>query len=81
MTTTTIKWRATVQRYPCDVCGAQPGEKCATFSGAMTYTPHAPRSALASSHQWVDPEACAHCHDDPPRGHTCPACGKEGPTW
>ncbi|HZN72433.1 MAG TPA: hypothetical protein VFC00_12250 [Micromonosporaceae bacterium] len=18
---------------------------------------------------------CAHCHDDPPRGHTCPACG------
>jgi hypothetical protein len=19
--------------------------------------------------------ACGHCHDDPPWGHTCPACG------
>lgn len=21
--------------------------------------------------------ACAHCHDDPPAGHTCPRCGTE----
>jgi hypothetical protein len=20
--------------------------------------------------------ACAHCHDDPPQGHTCPECGR-----
>lgn len=23
---------------------------------------------------------CAHCHDDPPKGHTCPACGRTAPT-
>lgn len=21
-------------------------------------------------------EQCAHCHDDPPAGHVCPACGR-----
>lgn len=21
--------------------------------------------------------ACGHCYDDPPRGHTCPTCGKK----
>ena len=24
---------------------------------------------------WGHDHLCDHCHDDPPRGHTCPRCG------
>lgn len=53
---TMVGWRAVIRQFPCDVCGAQPGEDCRTYAGHRTYTPHAPRSRLASSYHWRDPE-------------------------
>jgi hypothetical protein len=29
-------WRAVVRAYPCDTCGAQPGDPCTTPSGVPT---------------------------------------------
>lgn len=26
--------------------------------------------------EWADVGECEHCHDDPPLGHVCPACGR-----
>jgi hypothetical protein len=51
-----VAWRAVATRYPCDVCGAQPGEPCKTYAGRRKYEVHHPRSELASANGWRDPD-------------------------
>lgn len=51
-----VAWRAVATRYPCDVCGAQPGEPCTTSSGHVKYEVHRPRTELASENHWDDPD-------------------------
>lgn len=55
----TIAWRAVAQAFPCEVCGAGPGDKCTTSGGAVTFTPHAPRTNLAHAAGWVHPDEAA----------------------
>lgn len=74
-------WRAIVTAYPCPVCDAAPGHLCFTTGGRPKNEPHADRARLASANDWRDPDGieqaeCLHCHDDPPRGHECPRCGR-----
>src|SRR5262245_45901800 len=45
-------WRAVVEQYPCETCGAWPGQPCITTSGAEKQEPHVFRSRLASQDGW-----------------------------
>jgi hypothetical protein len=51
-----ITWRAVVQSYPCEACGAPPGAKCITVSGHRSYEPHQQRSNAASANHWRSPD-------------------------
>ena len=46
------QWRAVVETYECETCGATPGQPCVTYSGTVKREPHAPRSQLAADHHW-----------------------------
>lgn len=59
-----IKWRAVVNSYPCETCGAGPGAWCISTGGKYKYEPHAARSKLASANHWADPEATDWEHSD-----------------
>lgn len=37
-------WLTVVESYPCNACGAEPGEHCQTASGNPTLQPHATRA-------------------------------------
>jgi hypothetical protein len=50
-----IGWREVVVSYPCEICGAGPGDRCRTPSGAVKWEPHASRSRLASANHWQAP--------------------------
>lgn len=52
-----VRWREVVQSYPCEVCGAGPGDRCITYSGVEKYEAHAARSRLALAMDWELP-AC-----------------------
>jgi hypothetical protein len=51
-----IGWREVVISYPCDTCGAGPGDRCRTVTDHEKWEPHAARSLLASNHYWLFPE-------------------------
>jgi len=52
-----LPWRAVAMEYPCEQCGAGPGEPCLTMSGKIKYEVHAWRSDLASVNGWKLPES------------------------
>lgn len=56
MTRHEIHWREVVESYPCEVCGAGPGDHCVGPRGHEKWEPHACRSRLASAHGWHFPE-------------------------
>lgn len=41
-------WRAVIESYPCDTCGAEPGEPCRTISGTKANPPHVARTRPAN---------------------------------
>jgi hypothetical protein len=51
-----IEWRQIALEYPCQTCGAAPGEECITISGRVAHTPHQWRSGAASANRWHRPE-------------------------
>lgn len=59
-------WRVVAERYPCETCGAGPGDHCITPTRHKADTPHVTRTRLASANHWQDPEEE---HDGLP-GHT-----------
>lgn len=48
MTDRRSPWRITQETYPCDTCGAQPGEPCFTTGGLLADMPHADRARQAN---------------------------------
>ena len=45
--------RVVWQSYPCETCGATPGQPCVTYSGTAKQEPHAPRARLAEARGWL----------------------------
>ena len=43
MTNERTAWRRSIESWPCQTCGASPGESCVTGSGRPTNLPHAAR--------------------------------------
>lgn len=68
MTRQEIHWREVVQSYPCDTCGAAPGEPCHTPMIWKKWEPHAARSRLASANGWDFPEPPAEADPNPDLG-------------
>ena len=47
-------WRAIALSYPCETCGAGPGERCTTSGGHVeAHMPHAYRTNLAAGRGWL----------------------------
>lgn len=47
-----------------------------TLADSGDITPAGARALTALAD---DIEPCTHCRDNPPKGHTCPACGRQTP--
>ncbi len=59
------------QGAQCGACGTEPGmfRDCPECVDTLSHY----ADALDGAGLLRAP--CAHCHNDPPRGHACPACG------
>lgn len=47
-----IEWKKILESYPCETCGAAPGNPCITISGLDAHTPHQWRTSCALANDW-----------------------------
>jgi hypothetical protein len=52
-------WRQVALSYPCETCGAGPGDPCMSVSGRKADMPHVTRTTLASANDWDPPDDAA----------------------
>lgn len=52
------RWRYVLETYPCETCGAPPGEPCHTYSGRVKHdATHADRTYQAQANGWRESES------------------------
>ena len=63
-------WRIILRSYPCETCGAGPGEPCLTSGGRQAGMEHAAREMATAR----CPRCATWLDADWPQGSLCPRC-------